>query len=165
MLVKIDSWTEISFLLITWGDYILSGVHVELIQGDVEAIKYNLVMNQSCCLSTDVTEKLKFREKFIICKQETCSLVALLVIGSHLTPWRKPGWGPNQHSGRAEPALQRSGAKVLIKPCLKAVLPPNCLSHEPIKHFWCLNHTACSIPFSQIHPNRHNLFPEIRCGK
>lgn len=54
----------------------MSGVHVELIHGDVEAIKYNLVMNQSCCLSTDVTEKLKFREKFIICKQETCSLVS-----------------------------------------------------------------------------------------
>ena len=54
----------------------MSGVHVELIHGDVETIKYNLVMNQSCCLSTNVIEKLKFREKFIVCKQETCSLVS-----------------------------------------------------------------------------------------
>lgn len=115
-----NGWTEISSLFITCGDYILSGEHVELIHGDVTTIKYNLVINQSPCLSTNVREKLKFREKFIICKQETCSIV------SH--------WQPSHHheesqaedqtytGGGQSQALQRIGAKALRKPCLKPIL-------------------------------------------
>lgn len=51
MLVKVDKWTEISYLFILWGDYILSGICAELVHGVTETINYNLVVNQSSPLS------------------------------------------------------------------------------------------------------------------
>lgn len=148
MLVKIGEWTEISYLLIWWWDYILSGVPVELVHEDVEMINYNLIVNQSFSLLCD-RKDVKVREKFIICKQETRSL------GSHWQPFhyherRQPKTKVTQRGGQSQ-APQRNGARALIKPCLRPTLPPNCLLHEPINYFWCLSRPACCITSNQIY--------------